>query len=281
MPTYATPTPIDLAVNLQVGEVEVVASERTDAVVTVSPSNPGKAVDRRGAEETKVDFDGHVLTVKGPRPRLSWIGPSESVDLRIELPAGSRLTAEIAMGAVRTSGRLGATRIKSSMGSVDVESSDDLWLRAGHGNVTVGTADGGVDVTADHGQIRLGTVTGDALLKASHGSIQLGESGGDVDAKLAYGDLEIDRALGSVTTRISYGSVRLHEVSSGSIEVESGYGQVDIGVRAGIPAWLDLSSKSGHVRNQLGDTRAPGGSEQSVAVRARTQSGGIDVRRAQ
>ncbi|WP_028051005.1 DUF4097 family beta strand repeat-containing protein [Cellulomonas sp. URHD0024] len=280
MPTYATTTPIDLAVNLQVGEIEVVASDRADTVVTVSPTNPAKAVDRKGADETKVDFDGQRVTVKGPRPRVSWIGPTESVDLKIELPTGSRFTAEIAVGAVRTAGRLGATRVKSSMGSVDVDASEDLWLRAGHGTVTVGTADGGAEVTADHGQIRIGTVTGDAVLKASHGSIQIGESGGDVDARLAYGDLEITRAHGSVATKTSYGSIRLHEVSSGSIAVESGFGQVDIGVRDGVPAWLDLSSKSGHVRNQLDDNRAPSDSEQSVAVRARTQAGSITIQRA-
>jgi len=280
MPTYSTPTPIDLAINLQVGEIQVVAGDRTDTVVTVSPTNPAKAVDRRGAEDTKVELDGQRLTVKGPRPRVSWIGPTESVDLLIELPTGSRFTAEIAVGAVRTVGRLGATRIKSSMGSVDVEASDDLWLRAGHGTVTVGTIDGGAEITADHGQIRIGTVTGDAVLKASHGSIEVGQSGGDVDAKLAYGDLEITHALGSVATKTSYGSIRLHEVSSGSIEVESGFGQVDIGVRADVPAWLDLSSKSGHVRNQLGDNRTPAESEQSVAVRARTQAGGITIQRA-
>jgi len=280
MPTYSTPTPIDLAINLQVGEIQVVAGDRTDTVVTVSPTNPAKAVDRRGAEDTKVELDGQRLTVKGPRPRVSWIGPTESVDLLIEVPTGSRFTAEIAVGAVRTVGRLGATRIKSSMGSVDVEASDDLWLRAGHGTVTVGTIDGGAEITADHGQIRIGTVTGDAVLKASHGSIEVGQSGGDVDAKLAYGDLEITHALGSVATKTSYGSIRLHEVSSGSIEVESGFGQVDIGVRADVPAWLDLSSKSGHVRNQLGDNRTPAESEQSVAVRARTQAGGITIQRA-
>ena len=281
MPTYSTPTLIDLAINLQVGEIEVVASDRTDTVVTVSPTNPAKAVDRRGAEETKVDFDGERLTVKGPKPRVSWIGPTESVDLKIELPTGSRFTAEIAVGAVRTVGRLGATRIKSSMGSVDVEASGDLWLRAGHGTVTVGTIDGGAEVTADHGQIRLGTVTGDAVLKASHGSIdRSAQSGGDVDAKLAYGDLDIAKALGSVATKTSYGSIRLLEVSSGTIQVESGFGQVDIGVRPGVPAWLDLASKSGHVRNQLEDDRTPAESEQSVAVRARTQAGDITIQRA-
>ncbi|MHA7306009.1 DUF4097 family beta strand repeat-containing protein [Arthrobacter sp. TMN-49] len=283
MPIYNTPTPIDLAINVQIGLIEVFASDRTDTVVSVTATNPAKNVDRRGAEDTKVTFDGQRITITGPRPRLSWIGPGpfDSVDVKVELPAGSRITAEIAAGGMTCTGRLGATRIKSSTGPVDLEATGDLWLRAGHGPVRVGTADGGMEVTADHGQIRIGTVTGDAILKASHGSITIGESGGDLDAKLSYGDLEITKALGSVSAKTAYGSIGLREVSSGSIEVESGYGQVTIGVRSGVPAWLDLSSKDGHVRNQLEGNSTPGPSEQSVAVRARTQYGDITIKRAE
>jgi hypothetical protein len=280
MPTFTTPTPIDLAINLPVGAVEIVAGDRADAVVTVTPTTASRAADRRGAEETRVDFDGQRLTVTGPKPRFSVVGPTESIDVKVELPAGSRLTAEVSVGGLRTLGRLGATRIKASMGPVDLDSVGDLWLRAGHGNASVGTADGAIEITADHGQIRVGTVTGDALLKASHGSIQVGESGGDLDAKLSYGDLEITRALDSVTAKTAYGSIQLREISSGSIQVESGFGQVTIGVRPGIPAWLDLSSKEGHVRNELDGEQAPKESEQTVAVRARTQYGDISIQRA-
>ena len=280
MPTYTTPTPIDLAITMLVGVIEVVAGERGDTVVTVTPTNAGKAADRRGAEETRVDFDGTRLTITGPRPRISWIGPSESVDVTVELPSGSRLTAENSIGGVRTTGRLGATRIKCSSGPVELDSIGDLWLRASHGNATVGVADGEVEITADHGQIRIGTVSGDATLKASHGSIEVGECGGDVDAKLSYGDLAVTRALGSVTAKTAYGSIQLREVSSGSIQVESGYGQVAIGVRPGVPAWLDLSSKDGRVRNELDSDGAPDETERAVAVRARTQWGDISIRRA-
>ncbi|WP_421741360.1 DUF4097 family beta strand repeat-containing protein [Cellulomonas sp.] len=282
MPTFSTPTPIDLAIKLSVGEIVVVAGDRTDTVVTVKATNPAKSVDRRGVEDTKVDFDGQRLTITGPKPRLSWIGPGpfDSVDVVVELPAGSRLTAEISLGDVRTTGRLGATRIKASSGGADVETTGDLWLRAGHGGVTVGTVQGGVEITADHGQIRLGTVTGDAILKASHGSVHVGESGGELDAKLSYGDLEISRALDSVTAKTAYGAIVLDEVSAGAIQVESGYGQVTVGVREGVPAWLDLSSKDGHVRNHLEADRAPAESEQSVAIRARTRAGNITVQRA-
>ena len=279
MPTFTTPHPIDLAINLPVGAIQVLAGDRADTVVTVSPTNPDKPVDRRGAEETKVALEGDRLTITGPKPRLSWIGPSESVDVKVELPAGSRLTAEISVGGVRTSGRLGATRIKASTGGVDLEAVGDLWLRASHGNTTVGTADGAAEITADHGQIRLGTATGGVLLKASHGSIQIGEAGGEVEAKLSYGDLEIERALDSVTAKTAYGSIRLGEVSSGSVQVESGFGAVTIGVRHGVPAWLDLGSKEGRVRNDLDSDTAPAEGGPSVAVRARTQFGDITIQR--
>ncbi|OZE85291.1 hypothetical protein CH305_04845 [Rhodococcus sp. 15-649-2-2] len=281
MPEFATPTPIDLAIDLQVGSIDVVATERADTVVTVTPTNPSKAVDRKGAENTKVDFDGERLTVIGPKARISFFGPTESVEVKVELPQGSRLTAEVAVGSLRTVGDLGAVRIKSSMGSVEVDSAEDLWVRAGHGNATVGTAQGDIDITADHGQIRLGTVVGDAVLKASHGSIMVRESGTELDAKLSYGDLDVEKSLGGVSAKTAYGSITLHEVTGGAIQVESGYGQVTVGVRRGVPAWLDLSSKDGHVRNELTPESAPDETEGSVSIRARTRYGDIAVRHAQ
>ena len=131
------------------GAIEVVAGDRQDTVVTVSPTNPAKEADRRGAEATTVTFDGTRVTVVAPKPRLSLIGPNESVDVRVELPSGSRLTAEIAAGWVRTSGRLGATRLKAASGGASLGTTGDLWLRAGHGSVSVVAADGDVEVTAE------------------------------------------------------------------------------------------------------------------------------------
>ena len=279
MPRFETPDPIDLAINLPVGAITVVAGDRTDTVVTVEPTNPDKAADRRGAEETRVEFDGTRLTVRGPKPRLSIIGPTESIDVRVELPTGSRLTAELAVGAVSSTGRLGATRIKASTGGVEVDATGDLWVRAGHGSTRIGTVEGTLEITADHGAIHVGSVAGDALLKASHGGVTVNHASGDLEAKLSYGDLEIATALASVTAKTAYGSISVGEVSGGSIQLESGFGQVSIGVRPGVAAWLDLSSKEGRVRNELEGDAAPAESETSVAVRARTQFGDIQIQR--
>jgi hypothetical protein len=110
--------------------------------------------------------------------------------------------------------------------------------------------------------------------------VHIDECGGDLDAKLSYGDLEVGRALASVTAKTAYGSIQLGEISSGSVQVESGFGQIGIGVLAGVPAWLDVASKDGHVRSELDADRAPEESEQTVAVRARTQWGDITITRA-
>ena len=280
MPSFSTPTPIDLAINLQVGAIQVVASDRADTVVTVSPSG-SRTTDLRGVEATKVSFEDQRLTIIGPKPRISWIGPgpADSVDIRVELPAGSRLTAEIAVGDVRTTGRLGATRIKCATGAVDVDATDDLWLRVSHGGTTIGSVEGSADITAAYGQIRVGSVSGDALFRSSYGGIQVGESGGDVEAKLSYGDLEITKALASVSAKTAFGAIDLGEVSSGSIELQSGFGAVGIGVRAGVPAWLDLSSKNGRVSNELEGDAAPAADEQTVSIRVRVQGGTVTVRR--
>lgn len=280
MPVFPTPEPIDLAVNLQVGDIDVIASDRTDAVVTVSPSSPDKAADRRAAEATLVEFDGARLTVVGPKPKFSLFGPSESVDVTVELPAGSRFTAESAVGGVRTEGRLGATRIKATTGMVELDATGDLWLRAGHGNATARAVDGSAEITADHGQIRIDSVAADAVLKASHGSIRIGEALGGVDANLSYGDLDIDRSTGSVTAKTAYGAISLHEVSAGVVDVESSYGKLTVAVAEGVPAWLDLSSKEGRVRNHLEESLPDSTTGDHVAVRARAKFGDIDIRRA-
>jgi DUF4097 and DUF4098 domain-containing protein YvlB len=281
MPTFITPGPIDLAINLQVGRIDVIASDRADTVVTVTPTS-SKPGDRRGVGDTKITFDKERLSVIGPKAKISWIGPNsgDSVDITVELPIDSRLTAEIAVGNVHTTGRLGATRIKSATGSVDIETTADLWLRAAHGTATVGTVHGSLDVTSAYGQITIGSVAGDALLRSSYGGVRVSESGGELEAKLSYGDLDITNALGSVTARTAFGGIHLVEVSRGSIQLESGFGQVSIGVRPGVAAWLDLSSKDGRVRNELAGESTPDPSEQTVTVHARTGSGDITVQRA-
>jgi hypothetical protein len=69
-------------------------------------------------------------------------------------------------------------------------------------------------------------------------------------------------------------------VARGTVQLETSYGAIDVGVREGTAAWLDVSSVSGQVRNTLTTSEAPEKTEDTVRVRARTKHGNIDIRRA-
>ena len=82
MPTFDTPEPITLTLDVGMGDIQVVASDRTDTVVDVRPSDPAKKSDVTAAEQTRVEYANGRLLVQGPK---GWRhGPSAR--------AGSRST---------------------------------------------------------------------------------------------------------------------------------------------------------------------------------------------
>ena len=95
MPIFETPEPISVTVELALGEVRIVASDRTDTVVEVRPSNPAQKSDVAAAAQTRVEYSDGRLVVRGPKgwKQHMWFGARESIDIEIELPAGSRCAA--------------------------------------------------------------------------------------------------------------------------------------------------------------------------------------------
>jgi len=97
--------------------------------------------------------------------------------------------------------------------------------------------------------------------------------------KGAYGSIAVDRALASVIVKTAHGNVRIDEVVGGSIQLESSYGQLEVGIREGTAVWLDVATQHGTVLNSLGAHDGPGTSEKTVEVRARSAWGDIVIRR--
>ena len=65
MPTFPTPSPISISVDLSVvGDVRVNATDRIDTVVDVHPKDAAKHADVAAAEQTTVELVGGVLGVK-------------------------------------------------------------------------------------------------------------------------------------------------------------------------------------------------------------------------
>ena len=93
MPTFDTPEPISVTVELGVGDLQIAASDRADTVVEVEPSDPAKPSDVAAAAKTTVEYANGVLRIKAPKGwrRYSFRGGAESIDVRIQLPTGSHL----------------------------------------------------------------------------------------------------------------------------------------------------------------------------------------------
>lgn len=279
MPTFDTAKPVYASVILEVGTVRITASDRADTVVDVRPSTESRPADVRAAERTRVEYANGRLLVKGPKER-SLFGRGSSVDVEIALPEGSHLDVTTSMADVGATGRLGECEVKTSAGDVRVEWVGSARLHTGYGQVVVDRAEGPVDVTTASGGVRLGEIGGAAVIKNSNGPTEVGEVVGDLRVKAANGTITVGHALSDVTIRTANGAVAVGEVVRGDIVVETGMGRIDVGVREGTAAWLDVRTKAGTVRQALGSSEGPGDSGETVQVRGRTGTGDIVIHRA-
>ncbi|MFD8501420.1 DUF4097 domain-containing protein [Streptomyces sp. NPDC059687] len=278
MPSFDTPEPISVTAHVGAGSIRFTASDRPDTVVEVRPLNAKRDKDVRAAEQTEVAYVSGVLTVGTKERRL--IGPSGAVDVTVELPTGSRVDMDGSWTQVLGEGRLGEVRVKASGGDVRLDSTGPLQLTVSHGSITVDRVEGLAEVVTSFGSLRVGTVDGPAVLKNSHGTTTVGAAIGDLRVSGAHGNIDITRAEGSVTATTAHGTLRVDEVARGVVQLETSYGAIEVGVREGTAAWLDVSSERGQVRNTLAASEAPAETEDTVEVRARTRWGNIDVRRA-
>ncbi|WP_189545028.1 DUF4097 family beta strand repeat-containing protein [Streptomyces gelaticus] len=279
MPSFDTPEPISATAHVDAGSIQFSAGDRHDTLVEVRPRDPKRDQDVRSADQTEVTYANGVLTVRTPKQR-NLFGRTGTVDVTVELPAGSRIDVSGAWAQVLGEGRLGEVRVKTSSGDVRLDTTGPLQLTASHGSITVDRVEGTAEITTSSGSLRVGTVDGPAVLKNSHGTTTVGTVTGDLRVSGANGDIDITRAGGSVVATTAHGTLRVAEVARGSVQLETSYGAIEVGIREGTAAWLDVNSGHGQVRNTLASSEAPEKTEETVEVRARTRHGNIDVRRA-
>lgn len=299
-PVFDTPAPIQVLVDMGYANVEIRASERTDTVVEVRPSDRTDDTDVYAAEHTEIEYDDGRLLVKaakeGPAPPSGWggalnallesptkwarslIGWGGSVEVMIELPAGSHVEVRT-QAEVRCRGHLAEVRLSTSDGDIRVERADRLWLRTTTGGIAVTHSAGHADITTAHGDIRVAKINGPAVIKNSHGEITIGEVTGELRLNSAYGDIAVERALGGAAAKTAYGNLRIGQVTSGSVVMETTGGGLELGIREGTSAWLDVSSQYGTVDVSLDADDGPPASAETVEVRAHTTYGDIRIHR--
>jgi hypothetical protein len=280
MSHFETPDPISVVLELRVADVRVAAGERADTIVQVRPSDSSRRDDVTAAEHTRVEYADGALLVKGPR-RLKELSPFSdggSIDVDIELPAGSDLSGHTAAGGFRCTGSLGRCELRTSVGAISVDQAARVKL-ATAGDITLARVAGDAELTTATGDVRAGEIDGSAVVKSANGDTRIGGVGGDLQVKAANGDVEVERSGGSVTVKTANGHIRVGSIRRGALAADTARGRIEVGIASGVAAWLDLTTGYGHVHNGLESTEGPGASDEHVEVRARTGFGDITIHR--
>ena len=283
MPTFDTPNPISVDVELGVGDIRLEASDRAETVVEVRPSDPAKKADVTAAEQTRVEYAGGHLLVKAPATSgwRQWMPHrgGESIDVVIGLPEGSSVRVEAGVATLHGRGRIGECRCKVGVGDVQLDESGPVDIKTGVGDISLERVVGRAQIVTGSGSVRVGSVGGTAAVKNSNGETWIDEVTGDARVSAANGSISIDRAHEGIVAKTAMGDVRLGDVARGTAVAQSAMGDVEVGIRDGVAAWLELDTKFGQVHNDLDASEPPGASEDAVEVHASTSFGDVLVRR--
>ncbi len=285
---FNTPSPIAVALDLYVADVRFAVSDRTDTIVEVRPSDPNKAADIKAAENTRVQYDDatRTLSIVSRKPRNRFVNFSskrpESIDVVIQLPTESDVRGEADLGDFQADGMLGTVVLKADLGAVRLAETGPLNVRNGVGAITVEGVSGPAEVHTGSGDIRIGAVDGTAEVSNGNGKVRVGVVTGAANVKVSNGSVAVDRALSDITAASSNGEVLIGEVVRGKVSATSKLGGVEVGIRQGSAAWLELNTDVGRVYNELASSDAPEAGEpvDRVEVRASTKLGDVTIRRA-
>jgi Putative adhesin len=280
MPTYETPEPITATIEIVAGDVRISAGDRSDTIVDVEPSDASNDEDRKAAELTRVEYANGRLLLKAPKLR-SWLPgrTGGSISVTIELPAGSSVHGTGSLADFDCDGPLGECRIKTGLGRIQLDRVETLTIKSATGDISVDHVAGHADIRAGSGEVRVRELETTAVIKNSNGDTWVGDAGGDLRVNAANGNIAVDLARATVGAKSANGDVRLGEVVRGSVVLETRLGDLEVGIREGTAAWLDVRSTAGKVHNALDAADAPEPSTDTVAVRARTTVGDVLIRR--
>ncbi len=131
------------------------------------------------------------------------------------------------------------------------------------------------------GKIRVRKIEGSAVIKNSNGDCWIGEVSGNLRLTTANGDLSVDRTGADVHATTANGDVRVGEVARGLHSFKTAMGQVEIGIRTGTAARLDVHTSFGRVRNDLDAAGPPDSTDEKADIHAHTSNGDIVIRRSQ
>jgi hypothetical protein len=187
MQKFDTPAPISAVLGIPAGRIQFIAADRADTTVEVRPADPAKSRDVQTAEQTTVAYADGVLRIHTAEPKRQLFGPSGSLEVTVQLPAGSRVEAKAAACELRGVGRLGDVDFDGAYRQIKIDEAASVRLTAVDGDVEVGRLGGPAQISTARGDIRITeAVRGTVVLRTQSGDITVGAAPG-VSAALDAG----------------------------------------------------------------------------------------------
>jgi hypothetical protein len=247
MHTFETPAAPTIELRTGSGRVTVSAVDGVTTTVELVPVNHAAV---EVIAEATVEQRGDSIVIDLPR-RRGFLRQGPAVDVTVTCPPGSDLRFESDSADLQTTGAL--ANVTAATGSGDLTLGDAtgrVRLKAGSGAVSVGQVDGQLQVTTGSGDIRFGELAGRTTTKTGSGNVEVGVLHSDLETKTGSGHLTVRRA------------------ASGSVRANGASGSISVGIEEGTAAWLDLSTLSGRVRQELGESGAPSEDQRRVGCTA-------------
>ncbi len=191
MQKFETPAPVSAVLDIPAGRIRFIAADRADTTVEILPADASKSRDVKAAEQTEVGYGDGVLRIELPEAKNRVLGNSGSIEVTVQLPAGSRVEAKAASAELRGVGRLGDVVFEGAQATVKLDETASARLALQAGDVTVGRLGGPAEISTQKGDLRITeAVRGIVTLRTEHGEISVGAAHGvsaSLDAGTAYG----------------------------------------------------------------------------------------------
>ncbi|SDU38769.1 DUF4097 family beta strand repeat-containing protein [Jiangella alkaliphila] len=220
MHTFDTPTPITAVLDIPAGRVQFIAADRADTTVEVRPVDASKSRDVKLAERTTVEYSDGVLRVEAVA-KHQILGSSGSIEVTVQLPAGSRVEAKTAAADFRGVGRLGEVTFEGAAADVKVDEAASARLATQAGDVSVGRLNGPGELSTSKGDLKVDeAVSGTVVLRTQVGDVTVGAAAG-VSASLDAGTT-IGRISNSLRNTDGVAELNIHATTiTGDISAHS------------------------------------------------------------
>jgi DUF4097 and DUF4098 domain-containing protein YvlB len=276
MPTFETPSPVQVTLSLVCGQVRIAAGDRSVTTVEAYPRDSADQDDVRSADQLRVDFADGRLLVSAQEPDCG----GGAVVVVITVPTGSSVHGRAAAADFLATGELGACRLSTGLGHISLHRTGSLHLDTALGGISVDHAVGTVEATADRGDVRLGLAEGTTTVHArGEGDVTVDEVRGAARLYAERGTVRLGRAHTDVEARTVHGDIDVEEVRRGSVRATATFGSVRVGVAESSEARLSLDSAAGTVATALSLLAAREEADEVVFVQARTVLGDVVVER--